>query len=328
MTETDIVLVKLDSARMMLAEAKTIQETKSILDIASAAEIYAKRQKMGEDAIRYATSIKVEALAQLGRMLKETPRAKGGQPYQEHSTGAYLVPVEPTLADMGLDKKTSKLAQDIASLPDEQVEKIKDGVLALSKVSSIIKNQKRVIDIEKQYEEIKANAFTPSDDLFDVIVIDPPWPYGTKYDADGRRAANPYPEMSLDEIASIDLPASKDCVLWLWTTHKFMRYSFELIDKWGFRDVAILTWAKNRMGLGAWLRSKSEFCIMAVKGNPKVNLTNQTTILEAPMREHSRKPDEFYQMVDELCVGYKIDWFSRETRQGWAQYGNDTRRFN
>ena len=193
--------------------------------------------------------------------------------------------------------------------------------------SRITKKKKREQEIDKQKEEIQTNNFESPAGKFDVIVLDPPWPYGTKYDPIGRRAANPYPEMSLDEIKAIELPTSENCVLWLWTTHKFMRYSFELLDHWEFRDVAILTWVKDRMGLGSWLRSQSEFCIMAVKGKPKVNLTNQTTIIHGKMREHSRKPDEFYQMIDKLCFGYKIDWFSREKREGWSQYGSETNRF-
>ena len=160
-----------------------------------------------------------------------------------------------------------------------------------------------------------------------MVVIDPPWPYGTEYDPNGRRAASPYPEMSLDEIKAIELPASDDCVLWFWTTHKFMRYSFDILDTWGFRDVAIVTWMKDRMGLGTYLRSQSEFCIMAIKGRPTINLTNQTTIINGKLKEHSRKPDEFYEMVNSLCVGYKLDYFSREKRSGWDQYGNDTNRF-
>ena len=84
---------------------------------------------------------------------------------------------------------------------------------------------------------------------------------------------------------------------------------------------------KDRFGVGRWLRSKSEFCIMAVKGSPKVDLTNQTTIIDAPMREHSRKPDAFYALVDSLCVGRKLDYFSREKRPGWEQFGNEPAKF-
>jgi len=129
---TDLVLMKLDTARFALSEAKTIQETKVILDVATAAEILAKRQQLGDEAITYATSIKVEALAQLGRMLKEIPKNAGAR-----GIGKSGVPVQnPTLADMGLDKKTSKLAQDIASLPDKQIEAVKAGVLSLSRAVS------------------------------------------------------------------------------------------------------------------------------------------------------------------------------------------------
>ena len=56
-------------------------------------------------------------------------------------------------------------------------------------------------------------------------------------------------------------------------------------------------------------------------------LTNQTTVLEAPAHEHSRKPAEFYELVESLCVGRMLDYFSREKRPGWAQYGNETAKF-
>ena len=84
--ETDIVLVKLDSARKALMEAKTIQETKKIVDIAKAAEIYTKRQHLGEESIRYATEIKMEALRQLGNMLKATPRLNVAKAKYQNST--------------------------------------------------------------------------------------------------------------------------------------------------------------------------------------------------------------------------------------------------
>jgi len=190
------------------------------------------------------------------------------------------------------------------------------------------KRRERERELEEQAEAIASGAITLDKGPFDVIVIDPPWPYGTKYDPDGRRVANPYPEMSLQELAALDLAAADDCILWLWTTHKFMRHSFPLLDAWGFEEKVIVTWVKDRMGTGSWLRSQSEFIIMAVRGTPPIKLTNQTTVLHAPMREHSRKPDEFYDMVETLCLGpRRVDWFSREPRTGWAQRGNDTTRF-
>ena len=114
MDKTDSVVAKLDIARTALAEAKTIQETKIILDTAAAAEIYARRQKLGDEAISYATSIKIEALRQLGNMLKETPRQKPGE-YQRYQMGT----VAPSLNDLGIDKKVSSLAQKTIETKEE-----------------------------------------------------------------------------------------------------------------------------------------------------------------------------------------------------------------
>lgn len=219
---------------------------------------------------------------------------------------------------------------DAASIADLPREKQQD---ALANVqlghAKNLKAAARQADIEDQRAGIVSGKIKLPDGLFEVISIDPPWPYGDQgsYDPAGNRAPNPYPEMSLDEIAALEIPAADDCVLWLWTTHKFMRHAFPLIDSWGFQERAILTWCKDRMGLGRWLRSQSEFCIMATKGKPTISLTNQTTVLKGPMREHSRKPDEFYALVDSLCVGRKLDFFSREFRENWSQLGNDTGKF-
>ena len=250
--------------------------------------------------------------------------------YKRMQAARNIVPeVKDAIRNTEIANSTMQLLELARLAPEKQVEvsNLLGGETTIQEALKVIKKIEREKDIQEQVKEIKQNDFTPLTQKYDVIVVDPPWPYGTKYDPNTRRAANPYPEMSLDEIKNINLPTANDCILWLWTTHKFMRYSFDIIDSWGFRDVAILTWVKDRMGLGSWLRSQTEFCIMAIKGKPMINLTNQTTVIQGKMREHSRKPDEFYQMVDDLCVGYKIDWFSREKRKGWNQYGAETNRF-
>lgn len=241
-----------------------------------------------------------------------------------------IVPeVKDAIRDTEIANSTTQLLELARLAPEKQIE-VSNFLSGETTIQDALKEVKKVArekEIQERIAEIESNAFTPPSRKYDVIVIDPPWQYGTDYDPDGRRSASPYPEMSLEDIKAIELPSADDCVLWLWTTHKFMRHSFEVLDSWGFRDVAILTWVKSRMGLGSWLRSQSEFCIMAVKGHPKINLTNQTTIIYGEMREHSRKPDEFYKLVDSLCVGYKIDWFSREKREGWDQYGAEIGKF-
>ena len=97
--------------------------------------------------------------------------------------------------------------------------------------------------------------------------------------------------MSIQQICEVDVLslAHDDCVMWLWTTNLHMREAFGVLDAWGFRHVTIVTWAKDRMGFGLWLRNQTEHCLFAVRGKPIVNLTTQTTILNAPSCAGIRK---------------------------------------
>lgn len=165
---------------------------------------------------------------------------------------------------------------------------------------------------------------------FSVIVCDPPWKYFNRSEDETHRGRCKYPTMTVEEIEALDVPAlaADDCILWLWTTNAFMHEAHEIVALWGFEVKTILTWAKHKMGVGHWLRGKTEHALLCVSGSPKVNLTNQTTLLEGRAREHSRKPEEFYEMVESLCIGKKIELFARTERDGWTAYGNETTKFN
>jgi N6-adenosine-specific RNA methylase IME4 len=190
-----------------------------------------------------------------------------------------------------------------------------------------LKGARHKAEIDKQREQIESGQITLPEGLYEVIVIDPPWPYDLTYDPDWRRGGIRYPNMSIEELEALELPAAEDCILWLWTTNAFMPEACALLEPWGFELRTILTWVKPRIGLGRWLRNCTEHCLLATKGTPQVDLRSQSTVLEAPAREHSRKPDQFYEMVEGLCVGRRLDYFSREKRPGWAQAGNETGKF-
>ena len=198
---------------------------------------------------------------------------------------------------------------------------------AYQKIKKEEKVAKRKEEIEEQKKVIEKEELQKPNGLFDVIVIDPPWNYGREYDPEASRVASPYPEMSQEELLKIELPAKNDCVLFLWTTHKFIWDAKELMDKWGFIYKACLVWDKEKMGMGAWLRMQCEFCLIGIKGKPFWNNTTYRDIITEARREHSRKPESFYKMVEEITVGRKLDYFSREIRKGWEVFGNDTNKF-
>ena len=121
--------------------------------------------------------------------------------------------------------------------------------------------------------------------------------------------------------------AADDAILWLWTTNAHLPHAFGIVEAWGFTYKTLLTWVKNRIGLGDWLRGQTEHCLMSSRGHPRVILMNQSTGLFAPVREHSRKPEEFYTLVRELCPGPRLDMFSREPHEGFEQWGNEVGKF-
>ena len=136
--ETDSVIVSMKRASMALAEAKTIQQTKKILDVAHAAEIYAKRQHLGEEAMDIALSIKVEALRKLGEMLQVAPKNDGSR-----GTGKSGVPNRnPTLDELGLTKKESAVAQKLAALPERDFAQVREGHVTVAKAIAAVNQTK------------------------------------------------------------------------------------------------------------------------------------------------------------------------------------------
>ncbi len=134
--------------------------------------------------------------------------------------------------------------------------------------------------------------------------------------------------MSIEQICALDSGslADKDCLLWLWVTNHHMREAFTVLDAWGFSQKTILTWAKDKIGMGDWLRGQTEHCLMAVRGNPVIELTNQPTILFAKRpRENSQKPVEFYDFVEKLCPAPRYAYlFSRyRHNERWDCHGDE-----
>ena len=219
----------------------------------------------------------------------------------------------------------------------EAQKKVMSGELtikaAYTEVKSAEKKAERIEVIQKQITAIEAGDLPELKGLYDVIAIDPPWPYEgesksvTSYDAIGRRVANPYPEMSIEQIKKIELPLTDNAVVFLWTTHKFLPDAFDILKEWGMEYKATLVWDKQKIGMGAWLRMQCEFCVIGIKGKPYWDNTTYRDVLSEARREHSRKPDGFFDMVDAITMGRKLEYFSREKRNGWEVFGNDTGKF-
>ncbi len=224
------------------------------------------------------------------------------------------------------DNKTELLK--IARIKDPTEQRRVADKIAAGEAESV--NEVKLLDKRALAEEIRANPVITPDGRYQVIAIDPPWKYDSRAEDTTHRGKNLYPDMTVEQIYAVPVPAKSqdDCVLWLWTTNAFMRDAFTCLDAWGFREKTILTWDKEILGLGDWLRNVTEHCIVAVRGRPIVSLTNQTTIIREKRREHSRKPEAFYSLVEALCPGSKLEMFAREKRPGWDSWGAEPEKFN
>ena len=145
--ESDSVIASMTRASFALAEAVSVSQTKTIIDVARAAEIYAKRQHLSESAISQATSVKVEAMRKLGEILMATPKAKGVRTVggDSRSGGSISAPPEnsaPTLEELGLTKKESAVAQQLANLTDEAFEQVREGSVTIAKALAAVKADK------------------------------------------------------------------------------------------------------------------------------------------------------------------------------------------
>jgi N6-adenosine-specific RNA methylase IME4 len=220
--------------------------------------------------------------------------------------------------------KAEKLIEALEAEPDN--EKIAKLVEVMDETGNVNGPFKR-LKVMRQSDAIRAEPPPlPMNGPYRVIVADPPWPYDVRQEDPTHRATHPYPQMSIAAICALPVAsiAHADCILWLWTTNFHIREAFVVLDAWGFVHRTILTWVKDRMGTGDWLRGQSEHCIMAVRGSPVVQLTNQSTILQGPMRANSQKPEEFYAFVEKLCPAPRYaELFSRVTRPNWDGHGDE-----
>lgn len=205
---------------------------------------------------------------------------------------------------------------------EKHLQKVKDGKdahKALRETKKHIEKRKHERELSGQEPELDA------DSEFDVIVADPPWDYNNDEYRTTHEGTVPYPTMSLEELKEIDIPAADDCILWLWFTNAFVQEASELVEAWGFEQKTILTWDKDWLGLGNWLQNQTEHAMLCVRGSPTADMAGESTVMRCQRenREHSKKPEQFYELVDRTCPGKKLELFSRQARNGWAAFGDE-----
>lgn len=327
-------LAKLSDATRLLGEVRNASEAKSLLDKASAAEHYAKKAKLGDEAISYAREIKIDAEVLLGKFLPQNRNrgAKGSK-----VTGGHRQPVKddaPTLAELGLSKEESAQAQMLAEVAEAEPEKIqalKSGKITVKNLKREKKEKKRQARRKKNAELVAAvddpKEIAAAGARFATIVIDPPWDWGDEGDVDQMGRAKPtYQTMGIEELTKLPVEklADDDSHIYLWITNRSLPKGFALLEAWGFRYVTALTWPKPNFGMGNYFRGQTEHVLFGVRGSQGLKRKDASTLLPTWNRGpdgHSSKPVEFYSFVESCSPGPYLEMFARQQRKGWKRWG-------
>lgn len=167
-----------------------------------------------------------------------------------------------------------------------------------------------------------------------VVLADPPWWFTTYSERGWKKSAHHhYPCMSLDAIAALPIAdlCAPDCVLVLWHTQTHLPHALHVMDQWGFAKPSQGAWAKQSktgtkwaFGTGYLMRSAAEFWLVATCGHPQQLSRSFRNLIVAPVREHSRKPDEMYEQIEATWPGPYVELFARYPRFGWSQWPDPT----
>lgn len=158
---------------------------------------------------------------------------------------------------------------------------------------------------------------------FRTIMADPPWDIGQTRKRGG--AISHYDVMTLDRIKRMPVAdlAEENAHLYLWVINGAIREGVDVLEAWGFKYQAPLTWIKPRFGMGKYLRQQTEHLLFGTRGRAPVKFKGQGTWMYAPLQDHSHKPEEQYAVIERLSHGPYLELFARRRQPGWHVWGNE-----
>lgn len=179
-------------------------------------------------------------------------------------------------------------------------------------------------------------AIPALDGGFSTILADPPWRFTNRTGkvAPEHRRLDRYDTMSLDDICNLPIEsrAATNAHLYIWVPNALLPDGIRVMEAWGFRYVSNIVWAKRRAdggpdgrGVGFYFRNVTELMLFGVRGSMRTLPPgrSQVNMIESRKREHSRKPDEQYDLIESCSPGPYLELFARHSRPNWTAWGNE-----
>lgn len=175
---------------------------------------------------------------------------------------------------------------------------------------------------------------------YGTILADPPWRFNNRSGkmAPEHKRLNRYSTLSLEQIKSIPVSsvAAADSHLYLWVPNALLPEGLQVMEAWGYSYKTNLIWHKIRKdggpdgrGVGFYFRNTTEIILFGVRGSLRTLRPgrSQVNIILSRKREHSRKPDEQYDIIEQCSPGPYLELFARGSREGWNQWGNEAEEY-
>jgi N6-adenosine-specific RNA methylase IME4 len=174
------------------------------------------------------------------------------------------------------------------------------------------------------------------DRKFGTILVDPPWQFQNRTGkvAPEHKRLSRYPTLTLEDIKALPVAEAADevCHLYLWVPNALLPLGIVVMQAWGFQYKSNIVWHKIRKdggsdgrGVGFYFRNVTELMLFGTRGKNARTLQpgrTQVNYLSSRKREHSRKPDEQYPIMEACSRGPYLELFARGEREGWISWGN------
>lgn len=197
--------------------------------------------------------------------------------------------------------------------------------------------------VKEDYKSSVAIDFVNSveEKAYRTILADPPWRFlnRTGKVAPEHKRLNRYGTLSVEEIMEmpVSLAAMDKAHLYLWVPNALLKEGLQVMEAWGFQYKSNLIWHKVRKdggpdgrGVGFYFRNTTEIILFGTRGSMRTLAPgrSQVNIIRTQKQEHSRKPDELYEIIERCSPGPYLEIFARGTRKGWKGFGNQADEYN
>lgn len=195
----------------------------------------------------------------------------------------------------------------------------------------------RAAPLRADVEQQEASPLPTIKGGWSTVLADPPWRFTNRTGkvAPEHRRLDRYDTMTLDQICALPVAdvAADNSHLYLWVPNALLPEGLQVMESWGYRYVSNLVWAKRRKdggpdgrGVGFYFRNTTELILFGVRGSLRTLAPgrSQVNIIETRKREHSRKPDEQYELIEACSPGPYLEMFARYPREGWTVWGDES----